>query len=109
MKIKKVKRLAKEQAEISCSWINFPQIGDYINPDIDYWGLGEVVNEDNRWEYFQLICEYAVSKDMYNGILSKKQLRKIEENSDLYDAWQESVTDYICDYAGQMKEWYEDL
>jgi len=60
MNKKDVYKDGKEYGYNAASWVDVPEVGDYIDPGIDYWGLGKRVTVDNQWEYFELLCHAAV-------------------------------------------------
>jgi len=88
------------------SWVDIPEVGDCIDSDIDYVGLGKRVTANNQWEYFELLCFDAVenSKQYTEFSFIASDINDCPNADRLWESFEEGIDRGITQRINEVKQ-----
>lgn len=77
----------------TASWVDVPEVGDYIDQSVDYVGVGKVVTADNVLDYFEMLCYAAVdnSRQYTEFSFIASDINECPNADGLWDAFEEGI------------------
>lgn len=89
MNKKEAYNLGKDRGYSVASWVDVPEVGSRIDKTVDYYGFGDFVTKDNRWDYMEMLCHDAeLNGRQYSPFeFVAHELNENENKADMY--WDE--------------------